>query len=78
MEPSAIPRCRNALDSTWTKSERKTDRDLVTDGEKRDTDKQSQLRRADEERKGQTAVAAYGYSLLCPRARRGLSERASE
>ena len=68
------PKSRHALNSTWKKSARKTERDLATDGGKRDTDKRSQLGRAEEEGKGHAAVAVYGYGLMCPRARRGLIE----
>ena len=68
------PQSRHAMNSTWKKSWRKTERDLATDGGKRDRDKRSQLGRVEEEGKGQPAVAIYGYGLMFPGALRGLSE----
>ena len=68
------PQGRHALDSSWEKSKRKTERNLATNCRKGDAGVRNQLGRAEEESKRQATVAGSGHGLMCPRARRELSE----
>ena len=65
--------CRHASDSTWEKSKRRTERNLET-VEKEMRVYEISWVEAEEESERQATVVGSGHGLMCPRARKGLSE----
>ena len=56
----SYPQSRHALNSTWEKSKRKTERHLATEGRERDTGRRSQLGSVRKVSERRVAVAVIG------------------